>query len=119
MSVRKLVPVADKLDDRMTRHRFALHLAGHAARAFVFVFAHRRSHFLLPDEGLDAQARLQHRDGDHPMGWIATTGRGALPDTRGTLGERLDSDDLMATVGMERRRPRMLLVTFEVVPEAN
>jgi len=32
MSARNLIPVADKLDDRMTRHRFALHLADDAAR---------------------------------------------------------------------------------------
>src|SRR6266404_8140019 len=32
MSARKLIPVADKLDDRMTRHGFALHFADDAAR---------------------------------------------------------------------------------------
>jgi hypothetical protein len=31
MSARKSIPVADKLDDRMTRHRFALHLADNTA----------------------------------------------------------------------------------------
>src|ERR1700738_3784222 len=102
----------------MTRHRFVLHLSDNAARALVFVFTNRRYHFLLPDEGLDAQACLQHRDGDHPFRWIAVAGCGALPDTRGALGERLDSDDLMATIGMERRRKRMLLVPLDDVREA-
>ena len=114
-----LIPVADKLDDGMARHRFALHLAGNLARALVFVYANRRHHFLLPDQGLDTQACLQHRDGDHPMGWIAMAGRGALPDARGAIGERLDIDDLMATIGMEHRRERMLLVTLDDVPKAN
>src|SRR6266853_3640834 len=115
----KSIPIADKLDDRMTRYRSVLHLADNAACALVFVFAHRRYHFLLPDKGLDAQARLQHRDGDYPFGWIATAGRGALPDTRGTLGERLDVDDLMATIGMEHCCERMLLVALEDVRQGN
>src|ERR1700704_6098860 len=114
-----LIPVADKLDDGMARHRFTLHLAGNLARALVFVYANRRHHFLLPDQRLDAQACLQHWDGDHPMGWIAMAGRGALPDARGALGERLDIDDLMATIGMEHRRERVLLVTVDDVPEAD
>src|SRR5258708_22433085 len=114
-----LIPVADKLDNGMAGHRFALHLAGNLARALVFVYANRRHHFLLPDQGLDAQACLQHRDGDHPMGWIAFAGRGALPDARGARGERLDIDDLMATIGMQHCRERMLLVTVTDVPAAS
>src|SRR5258708_33524608 len=114
-----LIPVAHKLDNGMARHRFALHFAGNLARALVFVYANRRHHFLLPDQGLDAQACLQHRDGDHPMGWIAFAGRGALPDARGARGERLDIDDLMATIGMEHCPERTLLVTVDDFPEAD
>src|SRR5258708_31978384 len=113
-----LIPVADKLDNGIARYRFALHFAGNLARALVFVYANRRHHFLLPDQGLDAQACLQHRDGDHPMGWIASAGRGALPDARGTRGERLDIDDLMATIGIEPCRERTLLLTLAGSPEA-
>jgi hypothetical protein len=103
----------------MARHRFALHFAGNLARALVFVDANRRHHFLLPDQGLDAQACIQRRDGDHPMGWIAMAGRGACPDARGPLGERLNIDDLVAAIGMEQRRERVLLVTVDDVPEAD
>jgi len=50
------------------------------------------------------------------MGWIVMAGRGALPDARGALGERLNIDDLMAAIGMEHPRERMLLVTLDDCP---
>src|SRR5216683_3629806 len=119
MSAPELSPVADKLDDGVACRGFALDFAGDFARALVFVYADRRHKLLLPDQRLDAQTCLQHRDGDHPMGWIATAGRGARPDACGALGDRLDIDDLMATIRMEHCRERMLPVTVDDVPEAN
>src|ERR1700730_12047280 len=114
-----LIPIADKLDDGMAPHRFALHFAGNRASALVFLYADRRHHFLLPHQGLDAQAYLQRRDGDNPMGWIAMAGRGALPNACGALDERLDIDDLVAAIGMEQRRERTLLITVDDVPQAD
>src|SRR6266852_1811243 len=80
MSAPELSPIADKLDDGVACRGFVLDFAGDFARAFVFVYADRRDKFLLPYHRLDAQACLQHRDGHHPMRWIATAGRGACPD---------------------------------------
>jgi hypothetical protein len=102
-----LIPVADKLDDGMARRGFALQFAGNLARTLVFVNANRRHHFLLPDQGLDAQVCLQRRDGDHPMDWIAMAGRGASPNARDAIGERLNIDDLVAAIGTEQRCERM------------
>src|SRR6266852_7252646 len=68
-----LIPVPYKLDDGVARHTFALDFADNFARALVFVYADRRDKFLLPDQRLDAQARLQHRDGDHPDGALSRT----------------------------------------------
>src|SRR3981189_3307233 len=58
----KLFPVPHHFDDGVACRRFALHFAGNLARALVFVYPDRRHQFLLPDQGLDAQARLQRRD---------------------------------------------------------
>src|SRR6266481_389536 len=118
-SAPELSPIADKLDDGVACRGFVLDFAGDFARALVFVYADGRDKFLLPDHRLDAQACLQHRDGHHPMRWIATAGRGACPDACGTLGDRLDIDDLMVTIGMEHCRERMLPVAVDDVPEAN
>src|SRR5258708_1185999 len=71
------------------------------------------------DQGLGTEAGLQAGDRDRPMGWIAMAGRGARPDARSALGDRLDIDDLMATIGMEHCRERMLPVAVDDVPEAN
>src|SRR3984893_3077328 len=114
-----LEPLAHTLDDGTAYRRFSLYFAGNLARTLVFVNANRRHQFLLPDQGFDEQARIQHRDGDYPSRWVAMAGSLALPDVRSTLGERLDIDDLMATIGMKQRRERMLLVTVDDVPEAD
>src|SRR5258708_847333 len=115
----KLIPVPHQFDDGVACRRLALDFADNLACALVFVYADRRHKFLLPDQGLDAQACLQRRDGDHPMGWIAMAGRGACPDASGALGDRLNIDDLVAAIGMEHCRERMLLVSINDVPEAN
>ena len=53
------------------------------------------------------------------MGWIAMAGRGACPDARDAIGERLNIDDLVAAIGMKQRRERMFLIIVDDVPQAD